>query len=428
VVAASDTVLEAIGSVHNATVGHFGIDRSLVLLEELGFESTSDLRHRVADFISSCAICQKTRLRQLPVAAALHTTAVEQPFAVLSVDTIGPLPVDSHSNKYIVVIVDSFTRFVELWPCKDVTARAAAEAVLQVVGRYGVPKEVRSDQGSQFTAELVADLLTFLQIEHRFSIPYRPQAMGKVERMNQEVMRHLRVLTMQHKANSEWSNYIPLVQRIINSTPNRVTGLAPAQLLYGDAIDLSRQLLTLPKEEGGEQVYADYLEGLIHAQRNYARLALEAQQRHVAAYLEQAPANPTSYSVGDYVLVSYPDRAPSKLHPRWRGPMIVLSVAGNTYDCQDVLTQETSEFDISRLKMYKHDAVVAAEEVATWDEQMFLVENILDHRGSPKTRTQMKFKVRWQGFGPEYDTWEPYMMVKTLEVFQRYKTAKKLKF
>ena len=252
--------------------------------------------------------------------------------------------------------------------------------------------------------------------------------MGKVERMNQQVMRHLRVLTIQHKANSEWSSCLPLVQHIINNALNRVTGLAPAQLLYGDAIDLSRQLLTLPPEEGRVVAFADYLEGLIHAQSNYARLALEAQQRHVAAYLEQLPANPTSFNVGDCVLVSYPNQAPSKLHPRWRGPMIVMSIAGNTYECQDVLTQETSEFDVSRLKLYKHDEAVAAEEAATWDDERFLVEDMLDHRGSPKSRTKMKFKVRWQGFGPESDTWEPYALVKTLEVFQRYKTVKKLKY
>lgn len=424
----TDTVLEAIRSVHNATMGHFGIDRTLELLDQQGFETTPTLRKRVAEFISSCSICQKTRLRQLPVAASLHTTAVEQPFTNISVDTVGPLPADSDGNKYIIVMVDSFTRFVELWPSKDATAASAADALLSVTGRYGVPKEIRSDQGTQFTAELLEKLLSFLEIEQRFSIPHRPQAMGKVERMNQEVMRHLRVLTMQHKANSNWGRYIPLVQRIINATPNRVTGLAPAKLLYGDAIDLSRQLLTLPEEEGRELVYADYLEELIHAQRTYNRLALESQQRHVKAYLEKSPPNPTEYNVGDYVLVSYAERAPTKLHPPWRGPKIIVAVRGNTYDCEDILTLERSEFDVSRLKLYKHDSAIAAEEIATWDEQTFLVDEILAHRGSPKKRTQMQFKVRWQGYGPEHDTWEPYTSVKTLEAFQRYKTTTGLKF
>jgi hypothetical protein len=424
-----DAVRKAFKEIHNATMGHLGIDKSLQKLNIAGFETTPELRNRVAELVGACAICQKTRLRQMPVSAALHTTAVQQPFHTLSIDTVGPLPTCEVSGcKYIIAVVDDFTRFTELYPCKDLTAESAVRAILQVVGRYGMPKMIRSDQGSQYASELVANLLSFMQIEHQFSIPHSPKSMGKVERMNGEIVRHLRVLTIQHKAQSAWVDYLPLVQRIINDSPNRVTGLAPSKLLYGDAVDLSRQLLVLPDEEDRQQTYADYLEGLIHAQRTYARLALEAQQQHVDAYLSKSPDNPTTFEVGDYVLVNYPVKAPTKLHPAWRGPFIIMERNGNTYDCEDILTQQRSEFDVSRLKVYNHDLVVDAEEVATWDEQTYLVESILAHRGSPKKRTKMSFLVRWKDYGPEFDTWEPYMSVKTLEAFQKYADQAKLKF
>lgn len=58
-------------------------------------------------------------------------------------------------------------------------------------------------------------------------------------------MRHLRAHTLTNKSAVDWSLHLPLVQRIMNATPNRSTGVAPATLLYGNAIDLNRGLITL---------------------------------------------------------------------------------------------------------------------------------------------------------------------------------------
>jgi transposase InsO family protein len=419
--------VELIRSVHNATVGHHGIDRTLELLEDKGYKTSSVLRVAVRDFVEACAVCQKTRLRQIPVAAALHTTAVQQPFETLFIDAVGPLPRDAAGNSSVLVLIDAFTRFVELVPCPDASALSAAKAILSVVGRWGVPRVLCSDQGSQFTAEVIAQLCKFLEIEQSFSIPYRPQSQGKVERVNQEVMRFLRVLILQHKASDEWSTFLPLVMRTVNASKSRITGLAPAQLMYGGAVDLSRQLLRLPEERADRVTYADYIEGVIRAQHRYAALARREQERHVEAYLASSPDTPTSFKVHDYVLVSYPERPPTKLHPKWKGPMIITEVNGDIYTCAEVLSNATMQVHVERLKLYRHDAAVSAEEAATWDSQSFLVEKILAHRGSTRKKTAMSFKVRWEGFGPEDDTWEPYSAVKDLEVFQLYKKSENLK-
>ena len=106
----------------------------------------------------------------------------------ISIDTIGPLPSDM-GIKYIIVIIDTFSRYVELFPKQEVTAMAAADALWRHTCRFTAPLELFTDFGSQF----VNDLLTnFPLIKHHTTLPYSKEENGIVERANQEVNRHIR--------------------------------------------------------------------------------------------------------------------------------------------------------------------------------------------------------------------------------------------
>ncbi len=78
---------------------------------------------------------------------------------VLNIDTIGPImSKDSAGNCYILVIIDCFTRFVELYPIEDTSATLCAKALLNHVCRYGTPMTIRSDRRTQFvTVRSTAD-------------------------------------------------------------------------------------------------------------------------------------------------------------------------------------------------------------------------------------------------------------------------------
>ncbi len=78
-------------------------------------------------------------------------------------------------------------------PAKSTTAIAAADTLLRLIGFIGGPPDrIRSDNGTQYAATVIAELNTFLGMDHVFSIAYHPQSNGIVERSNLEVMRHLR--------------------------------------------------------------------------------------------------------------------------------------------------------------------------------------------------------------------------------------------
>lgn len=124
-----------------------------------------------------------------------------------------------------------------------------------------------------------------------------------------------------------WSDYLLVVQRIYNAQPNRTTGIAPARLLYGDAVSLDRQLSVHLPEQGGVITYEDYLVKLLEAYRKLVEASVQHQHKVVSAALAKAPDYVTVFEAGDMVLVMPAARPPqSKLQPRWLGPMTVVSL------------------------------------------------------------------------------------------------------
>ena len=234
--------LPLIAAAHNPVVGHLGVQRTMDLLHLRGLE-LDGMRDDVTEFIQHCPTCQKCRLGQGSLAASLHTIAEFEMWEVVAVDTVGPLPPDEHGHKYIVVMIDAFSRFVELFATKTASAYDAAVALINVFGRYGAPRYLRSDRGSQFVADLIDELLGILGIDRKLTLAYRPQANGTCERGNQEVMRHLRALVIEFRKKDLWYQYLPLVQRIMNSSVHSATGVAPAKIMFGNRIDLDRGVL-----------------------------------------------------------------------------------------------------------------------------------------------------------------------------------------
>jgi hypothetical protein len=122
---------------------------------------------------------------------------------VLNIDTIGFLSNDS-SEKYIIVTIDCFTRFVELYPIEDTSAMLCARALLSHVCRYGTPMTIRSDRGSQFVNAVISQLLSLLQIEHELGLTCSKERNAIVERANKEVMRHLTAIIFDKRVNTAW--------------------------------------------------------------------------------------------------------------------------------------------------------------------------------------------------------------------------------
>ena len=110
---------------------------------------------------------------------------IEEPIRRIAMDVVGPLPKTGQGHRYILVVCDYATRYPEAFPLRKFTATAVAEQLIELIAHHGIPEEILTDQGTNFTASLLQELYGRLGVKHIRTTPYHPQTDGLVEHFNQ---------------------------------------------------------------------------------------------------------------------------------------------------------------------------------------------------------------------------------------------------
>ena len=299
-----------------------------------------------------------------------------------------------------------------------------------IVGRFGVPALFRSDKGPQFANALIAQLTELLGSEQEFTTAYSKEENAIVERANKEVMRHLRAIVFDDRVYNKWSsNQLPLVMRILNSQEKSRTGVAPAEILFGNTVDLGRYLLYRPKSAPSpDRNLNEHLEQMLERQKTLIEVAQASQLEFDSHHMSQFDPDFTDYPIQSYVLWEHPADKRSKMHTRYQGPFQVVERQEDIYKIQDLLTGKIHETHVSTLRPFNHDPdKVTPLHVAMHNSQEFVIEEILDHRGDRNRRGTMEFKVRWQGESQDNDSWEPFSLLRDTEQLHTYLREHKLK-
>ena len=149
-------------------------------------------------------------------------------FRHVNVDIVGLLP-QSQGHRYLLTMVDRFTRWPEAIPMLDATVKTCARAFLfNWVARLGVPANISTDSGPQFTARLWDTLVHLLGVRLHRTCAYHPQANGLVERFHI----HLKSSLMARLKDSNWVDALPCVLLGIRSTPKENLKCSSAELVY----------------------------------------------------------------------------------------------------------------------------------------------------------------------------------------------------
>ncbi|GKT28756.1 hypothetical protein ADUPG1_005046, partial [Aduncisulcus paluster] len=168
---------------HSPGQVHIPKSTMILAIKKSGYTCRT-LEEDADSFCRECLLCQKTT-GSPPSNALMGSTLRLKPFETVELDLIGPLPEDSQGHRYILSMIDSFTRLSELAPLKKKDAKSVASAFLNYIClRYTVPTSVMTDWGTEFDNQLMRNISEFLGFEHLFVTPHNPRAMGIVEKLN----------------------------------------------------------------------------------------------------------------------------------------------------------------------------------------------------------------------------------------------------
>ena len=394
-----------------------------------------NVRKIVTQFIACCSTCQKLAPIGSGSEGPSRPVSSSEPFQCIAIDTIGPLPVDDFDNKYIIVCIDSFTRFVDLFPAPDTTATSAVHALMSVFGRYGLPQRILSDNGSQYSNHCIKKLLTSLNVGHDFTVPYRSQGNGIVERVNKEVMRHMRAIIFDERVECKWSSLLPRVQYLVNSTVHSSLGVSPLTMLYGSNVSNARGLSFSGFNESEDTTIHASLVNLYKNEEDIRAAALRHQESIEAARALKADDQDTVvFATGDLVLIAPPVRASSKIAVIWKGPAVVLNFRSRSYQVRSMVENAKPQWvDVSRLKAYSvGDNTLDPTQVVLRDVHEYDVEAIVGHEPiakgyKGKDKSKFTYRVKWCGYPEDENTDATYASVKDVGVFKEYCSQYSLK-
>ncbi len=184
----------------------------------------------IKTYCESCEICQKNNKGGQRKAVMVERPVLSQPFEQISLDLVGPLPKGKGGARFILTAACMATSWPEAIVLKSITAKSVAESVIDIFSRMGLPQQILTDRGTQFTGVLAKQLTSLMGIEKLHTTAYHPQTNGVLERL------HATIEVILGKARAlglDWVGQIPFVSFALRQAPNRTTGFSQFELVYG---------------------------------------------------------------------------------------------------------------------------------------------------------------------------------------------------
>ena len=133
-------------------------------------------------------------------------------------------------NKYIITLVDYFSKWPEAEALSDKTAKGVALFLYKTMCRFGCAKIIISDQGREFVNHVNQEMFELTKTDHRISTAYHPQTNGLVERFNQTLQRAL--IKLVKKEQNDWDLYIDGVLFGYRTAIQKSTEKTPFEIMY----------------------------------------------------------------------------------------------------------------------------------------------------------------------------------------------------
>ncbi|PSC70182.1 KRAB-A domain-containing 2-like [Micractinium conductrix] len=135
--------------------------------------------------------------------------------------------------RYVLVVIDVFSRYCWLYPLASKTTIGVARHLYFQFMRTQVPAKLQTDNGLEFCGKEVKELCELFNVRHAKSMPGHPETNGCVERKNRELKNKIRALLMACPL-FDWAFHVLTVMQMVNNSPtSALGGMAPTKALFG---------------------------------------------------------------------------------------------------------------------------------------------------------------------------------------------------
>lgn len=412
--------------------GHPGIERTYQALRQRAY--WPGMREAVVQHVAECHECALAKKPCQSFGTTILPGVPSRPFDTIYADVLTlpeSKPVGPHELVFskLLIFCDALTRWVEAipLPSEPTSEEIVAAFVENIVSRFGVPRCLVCDRGSNLISSLCREVYTLLGVDLKPSTSYHHNTSGLVERYNRTLAGLLRATGQD---GTDWPLHVPWLNFLFRATPHEVTKESPAFLAFGRELRTPADLRllaetdpeiiatpTLPSSmetvDAITEAEASSSPHTAHALKKRLEIAWDA-----AAHLTKAAQMSSKerrdlsrrepeYQVGDRVLVRRPVNDHTgvpeggKLAPIYEGPYRVSEILTNgNVQLRDLKSRGLSDvFHVTRLRPYQtytSDVQLAEDE--------YIVEKILARRGTGENR---EYLIKWKGYSSAVNGWEP---------------------
>ena len=260
-------------------------------------------------YCQQCTTYQQAKFPN-PTRAPMCNIPIGQPWEMLAADIL-EVSVSRQNHRYLLIVMDYFTKSVEAIPLHDLTAASITKAIIKICSTFGVPSILHSNQGRDFESHMLHLMLQAFGIKKSRITAYHPQCDGMVERFNRSLLQLLRCYV---STEEDWENYLPLAYR---TAPHSTTGVSPFHLMFGrdpkqatfppkDAFDCSSySAYLLTKLAKLQDSVANNINGAAQQQKNHynknsVTRIFQSVNQYDFQYLQHASSSPDGRGSGEF--------------------------------------------------------------------------------------------------------------------------------
>ena len=346
-------------------IGHLAVDKTCDKISNHYWFPC--MKPRVEHFIRNCLKCIVYSAPPRINNRNLHSIPKEgTPFDTLHIDHLGPLPSVRSQRKYILVVINAFTKYTKIYATRSTNAQEVCNILNQYMFYYSRPKRIITDRATCFTSNLFENFLENNGIKHVLNATCSPQANGQVERVNR-ILRPILSKLSNSPDHCDWSSHLRAAEYALNNTKHASTNFAPSILLFGveqrghDVDELTEFL--------DEKKYTDIARDLAE-NRNKASENIKRSQEINETYFRKIHKPAPEFEIGDFVVIRNVDTTVNqnkKLIPKFKGPYIVHKILPNDrYFIKDI--------EGCQITQIPYDGVLEANKLRKWIEPSEVIE------------------------------------------------------